>query len=929
MNGNVEILRNIIIAAINTKYSDVPPTEDEFTIEATSFRKVMEAGYPISDADFNNMLKSLKADLVLIIGDGYFITGQDSAHAPWISARRADIEFYYWNRYKAYLKQKNGWNSSIISNLDRVTDEIMDLLGDPVNKSVRFQRRGLILGDVQSGKTANYTAICNKAADCGYKVIIVLAGMIENLRVQTQERLDAEFAGRQSKYFLDPNADQIIKNKPVGVGVIPPVNPDKRISCFTSVIYDFNRTILKSNDLTLKSFNGTAIFVVKKNKSVLNNLYKWLLMNNSDSADKINLPLLVIDDEADNASVNTQSEDKSPTAINAAIRNILNSFYQTSYIGITATPYANIFIDPNTPDGKPDDLFPRHFIYVLPAPSNYIGPDAIFGSGEEDDWHKRKNASYEHSIIKIYNNEMNQFFPFKHKKDLVGKISELPPSLYEAIGYFLLINAVRDIRGDYDSHRSMLINVSRYTDVQNTIANLIYEWIVQIRTDLENYAALEETKTLKIESIRYLKVVWDKHDISGYAGCDWKTFQQKHLYKAVAPMEVRAVNQMTGPASLDYFAHKGKTFRVIAVGGNSLSRGLTLEGLCVSYFYRNSMMYDTLLQMGRWFGYRKNYEDLFRIWMAEEAVDWYGYITDATNELKIEILRMRALKLTPEDFGLKVRQDPNSLIVTARNKMRTATRVSRPVTVSGRLLETPKLINDLNVLEKNKEKCIKFISDIDHVYKRGTNDAPRAILWREIPKEQIVNLIRNFQSHPWHLAFQSGALADYIEENQDLDKWDVAIPEGSVKEKYCISTLEDNIFIEPEERSILEKETEVLISGTKVKVGSGSSTRIGLTQTEIDRAKNDFEAMFADKSPSDSTYLIQGRKPILMIHIIRCKPVAEHELSLSFPSHIFALGVGFPHTGKETKTANYMVNIKELENWIDITDYEDDDDADV
>ena len=173
MNGNVEILRNIIIAAITTKYSDIPPTEDEFTNEANNFRKVMATAYPISDEEFSNILKSLKADLVLIIGDGYFITGQDSTHTPWISARRAEIDFYYWNRYKAFLKQKNGWNSSIITNLDRVTDEIMDLLGDPANKSIRFQRRGLILGDVQSGKTANYTAICNKAADCGYKVIIV------------------------------------------------------------------------------------------------------------------------------------------------------------------------------------------------------------------------------------------------------------------------------------------------------------------------------------------------------------------------------------------------------------------------------------------------------------------------------------------------------------------------------------------------------------------------------------------------------------------------------------------------------------------------------------------------------------------------------------------------------------------------------------
>ena len=214
-------------------------------------------------------------------------------------------------------------------------------MGDPKSED-DFQRRGLVLGDVQSGKTATYTAICNKAADTGYRVIIVLAGMMENLRRQTQERLDAEFSGRKSEYFLDPTKKEI-RNEPVGVGRY---GTSKRVASFTSVVKDFDINVLKSNDLSLLSVSDPVVFVVKKNKYILNNLIRWLRNNNTVLEQKIDLPMLLIDDEADNASVNTNPEDEDPTKINEAIRTLLALFRKASYLGITATPYANIFIDP-------------------------------------------------------------------------------------------------------------------------------------------------------------------------------------------------------------------------------------------------------------------------------------------------------------------------------------------------------------------------------------------------------------------------------------------------------------------------------------------------------------------------------------------------------------------------------------------------------
>lgn len=910
VGSNMEIIENIISAAVNTKYQEVPPNEAEFLAEANAIRTSMESMLPVTDAEFEVILTHLKTNLVIQMDIGVYINDRNRGHKSWLPARRAQLDFFFWNRYKRYLEEAKHWNPRVTASLDKVSDEIVDLLGDP--KSFEgFQRRGLVLGDVQSGKTANYTAISNKAADTGYRIIIILAGMMENLRKQTQERLDAEFSGRKSEYYLDPKAEQEIKNTPVGVGRF---GSQKRIASFTSVTKDFDIGVLRSNDLALQSVGDPVVLVVKKNKRILNNLIKWLTSNNTDPAtEKIMIPMLLIDDEADNASVNTKSEEDNPAAINACIRRLLNSFYQASYLGITATPFANIFINPETDDEMVgDDLFPRDFIYSLSAPTNYIGADKIFG----------ENACFRDALIPIDFEEMDIFFPFKHKKDLV--VDALPPSLFEAIIYFLLLNAIRDMRGDITEHRSMLVHVSRFTNVQNQIMELINEWLVQIKSDLKNYSQLPIEKAERIKNIRYLKQVWEKHLLSAVSSVTWETVLQKYLYVAVAPIDVRAVNQKTGATSLDYFNHKEDGLRVIAVGGNSLSRGLTLEGLCVSYFHRKSQMYDTLLQMGRWFGYRPNYEDLFKIWIAKEAIDWYGYITEAADELKVEIAKMKAANQTPMDFGLKVRQDPNSLIATARNKMRTATLVKRPVTVSGKLLETPRLKANIEILNENERVFKQFVNNLPEI---GTIDnTQKSYYWRGVTKSAVSQLLLDFESHPWHLAFQGRALSEYIDEKMGDEKWDVALITNGDGElypgglKYGTKVLD---IMSTEKRKVIARDKQVLISGTKVKVGSGGCTKVGLLPEQIGIAETRFKELpgNANKSLSDSAYLIKERNPILMLHIIE----VDNEKSENYngPQFIFALGVGFPDSGMSNKTANYVVNMVEQKNWMDPDEDED------
>jgi len=797
------------------------------------------------------------------------------------------------------------------------------LLGDPQSDD-SFRRRGLVLGDVQSGKTANYTAICNKAADTGYNVIIILAGMMENLRQQTQERLDAEFSGRKSEYLLDPKRD--IENIPVGVGKY---GQEKRIESFTSVIKDFDKNILRQLSLSLQSVNTTVVFVVKKNKSILNNLIRWLKNNNADARGTINKSLLLIDDEADNASVNTNDPEKDPTAINKAIRELLVIFRQNSYLGITATPYANIFINPDSEDEMSgDDLFPRDFIYALSPPDNYIGAENIFGEDEE------KTEKYKDVLEPIYPREMDAFFPFSHNKG--HPVTELPPSMKEAMAYFLLINGIRDVRDDVYTHRSMMIHVSRFTDVQNQIRDLATAWIIQMRSDLQNYAGLSEAESDQIKGIAYLKAVWEKHGLAKKAGSPdcpmpWRQFLSKYLFRAVSPIAVRAVNQQSGSTSLDYFNHKDDGLRVIAVGGNSLSRGLTLEGLCVSYFYRRSLMYDTLLQMGRWFGYRPDYGDLFKIWISVEAIDWYGYITNAAEELKLEIARMKNANLTPMDFGLKVRQDPASLIVTARNKMRSAKYVSRPITVSGRLLETPRLRADAASLKANEESFEEFVKRLPAIGQRVERNDTR-FFWTGINKDEIEQLLRDFKTHPWQLNFQGSALADFIRDTADMGNWDVFIAEGSDTEYDRLICGDEILRIKPEKRAIKASSSQISISGTKVRVGAGGAVKIGLTDDQKEMAAKRFKETkpFARHVP-DKAYLNIDRNPILVLHVVAVDKTgvddkgnlrSQVDEGVQVPDYLFALGIGIPAIGEE-KTANYMVNLVELRSYYDAGEDED------
>ena len=913
---SVERLECTISAYINSTYQERPPTEEEFMETASTFRASMAALLPVDDQEFSDILARLRSHIVIQMDVGTYISDCSNGHQSWLPARRAETDFFFWERYKKYLEEEKKWNPRVTANLGKISDEILDLCGDP--EEPYFSVRGLVLGDVQSGKTANYTAICNKAADVGYRIIIVLAGMQENLRKQTQERLDAEFSGRRSEYYLDPTIRQTIKNTAVGVGRHIASGTKKGVASFTSVTKDFDSGVLRSCNLSIERVNDPVLLVVKKNKRILDNLISWLNTNNTaDAGGKIDLPLLLIDDEADNASVNTRDSDDDPTAINNCIRQLLGLFSKTTYLGITATPFANIFIDPR----DYEDLFPSDFIYALSAPSHYIGADRMFGDDDE--------RSCSHMIERIDREELELCLPPKHKSGFV--VSKLPADLYEACNYFLLVNAVRDMRGDRGEHRSMMVHLSRFRSVQAQIADLLTMWLSQVNSDLRNYAKLHVDKAEEIASIHELHLVWDKYKLSDAAGISWEKLLKSYLYKAIAPIDVREVNMNTGAASLDYFNHKKDGLRVIAVGGNSLSRGLTLEGLCVTYFHRNTRMYDTLLQMGRWFGYRPHYDDLVKVWLTEEMIDWYGQITRASAELKEEIAKMRNAHQTPRDFGLRVRQDPGALIVTARNKMRTAGDIVCPITVSGQILETPRLKASPEILEENERVFKAFVRDLAKNGERveGEERAQGYLFWQHVPGDAIAQLLGNFDTHPRHLSYNGPALSEVVAAKEWKVGWDVVLVNRGDGAAYP-GGLACGSEILPmdctEKRKILADQRMLSVSGTKVRVGRGGLTRIGLSKAQIAAVQNEFRKENRKKQVPDRAYLIEDRPPILMLHVLQAE--YEGDLSPDLPAFLFALGVGFPRAEYETTTANYKVNLVEMRNLADIPDESDEEEWD-
>jgi len=743
-----------------------------------SFDKVVLPGKAFTSMEElqSYMRDQLSEEVNLIVEDSehYSLTSSEG-HIDWYRSKKAsdEINFRFWKRYRKYLTHIKGWAETSVDKIDTISDEILEEIEDPTIPNRSFDRRGLVVGYVQSGKTANFMGIINKAIDTGYRIVIILAGMQESLRQQTQERIDEEVLG------IDTEPEK--KQKRIGVSTLPGETYIP-IDYFT----ESNLKPNKSGDFNIRKSRGTPpsidrpiIFVVKKNKSILINLRKyfehWIDIFDDDLTYKDakikqfnNLPLLVIDDEADQASidtrppVNAEGDEMDPTAINYCIREILNLFRQKVYIGYTATPFANIFIRHTTDHSRLGrDLFPSAFIKALGAPSNYLGPKEVFGLNNTAD-----------NGLPIYRRVSDAgmstgFAPLRHSSDYIP--DTLPPTLKEALRIFLLSSASRWARGHENKHNTMLIHCTRYNNVQQLLATLVNSEMLLIRHDVlsEDEGMLNELHEIFKNDLVKTTALMKKTLPS------WKEILP-FLKKAVQKIEpeCRIING-TVRDILDYKNKERTGLWSIAIGGDKLSRGLTLEGLTISYFTRSSTLYDTLMQMGRWFGYRSGFEDLCRIYTTSELFRWYRHISTVFEALRTEFIEMSRLKLTPKDFGLRVEDHPD-MMVTSVMKMRATDRLS--LNYQGTLTETSTLPSSEDVLKLNFAAAESFIlslgnPDLDHKTKR---------VWLKVPVAKIQDFLNNYQTYKGLPAANSIRINQYIDlqrtkEHPEFLEWNVAV----------------------------------------------------------------------------------------------------------------------------------------------------------
>lgn len=886
------------------------------------------------------------------------IIDKDYDQDLWLYKVKPTIPHSYFDRYKLYLR-KEGFSIKVIEeDIAPTCEKILSRCANPKCDSKHEQKRGLVVGDVQSGKTANYLALINMAYDYGYKIVVLLAGMTDSLRIQTQKRTDTGVIGAIS----DTIGNDIVY---CGVGEY---NEDHYAVPFTNQENDFAKFIQKNLNAAISDFKKPVVLVVKKNKSILESVIKQLqsALKDFDSSS-----ILIIDDEADNASISTAPAGKDPTTINKCIRTIFNKFPIASYVGFTATPFANIFINPEDSDDDFLDLFPADFIVQLHAPGNYFGGYKVFPK-EDSDVLPRP--------LRLISEEEDNFLPVIHQKDV--DYPALANSVKEAILSFLIDCVVRTARGHGTKHRSMMINISRYNNVQDLIYDRVDEYIKRLSNIIEQTAKLPLEQFIMNADMKALYTLYtddefykpvregyyDSEEELTYDAVPWETIQNG-LYGEIKQLEIVTVNSRNGKMSsrkdglkqrFDYSNYEKTGARVIAIGGLVLSRGLTLEGLMVSYYSRNAGAYDTLLQMCRWFGYRPKYQDLCRVYMTQINIDSFSAVLAAVDNLKAQFAEMEAQKKSPRDFGLMIRESPDSLettlLVTARNKMRGTEQITCQLNYGGIYADTSKLLKTSAHNADNYKAFKELFASLKF------DDHGNRYMARGVWKQQIADFIAKLKVHYVNKRFDIQGLSEYIADSDIFTQWDVVIATGDSK-KY------PDFMDIPGLRATTRSFHTAGASDKFIRIG-GNNNRVldpgildsGLTHlTKEKRAEILVKKNIARKAAGKpeqkeltaTDYLKEREHPILVIYPIELKTeVSDNEVKARFGSvseesrsiikaekealynevcgsiPLMAFAVAFP--AKESpKKFTYRANLqklKELTDDLEVTDDEEGED---
>ena len=751
------------------------------------------------------------------------IIKSENDHIDWYDNK---VERPFWETYRDYLKNDKQFSPDAVSALDKTTDIMMKNIENPLREGA-WDSRGLIVGSVQSGKTSNFIGFLNKAIDAGYKKIVILSGLNNNLRQQTQMRIDEGLLGYDTGSMADgvrvlkgPLARErlILKLKHINSATTSKINGDFK----SSAAEHFN---IHTDEPT--------VFVIKKNKNILESVIKYFLSapgvsgvktvskpfritsefgdTNSFIKDK---PILVIDDEVDSGSVDTGEQllndkgefdpDYDPKTINSRIRQILNIFEKKVYIGYTATPFANIFIhDEKKTTEEGLDLFPKDYIIDLPIPSNHIGLEKIFNTENVDGdivEDREIEDNYFFNIVKdnsLYQDDPdcsegwmpprhdryhNPKYEYKNEKEV-----PIPPSLKEAIISFILTSACRNYRGYVEDAKSMLIHVSKFQDVQSIVYKQVYDYLSVLRSQMQANHYLHDDTISKFEEIWHKKFYIHKNKTDEKTPTWQELLDHKYSLKFVIDEICKNVKVLNGKSAdnLDYddfLRSNNYGLHTVVIGGDKLSRGITLNGLSISYFLRSAKMpmYDTLMQMGRWFGYRMGYEDLCRLYTTEDVIKWFFHISVATEELRNTFRIMAQEGATPLEFGLKVRTNPN-LIITSKTKMRSARK--ERASFSRQVEEVITYEKDEKVIKSNFDSTNKLFSSINEPDFSGDIDNglekwKNSYLWKNVDSKNIISFLNDYKKFSDERTLGCSEYVSYIKNLNNFDEltdWTVCL----------------------------------------------------------------------------------------------------------------------------------------------------------
>ena len=761
----------------------------------------------------------------------------------------------HWSAVRNFFLNAKGWSPDTVSGIDEASTEVVSLLENPDQD--QFSCRGLVVGHVQSGKTANMTAVVAKALDAGYNSVIVLAGMTNKLRYQTQMRLDGD----------------LVRRNPLNWQVLTPNDPDR----------DFRAP---PHGGFLSHVDRAQLVVIKKNVSPLGELENTVLR--TLPAVLRRLRILVIDDECDQASVNSARGELDMTAINRRIRRILAHLPAVTYVGYTATPFANVLIDPYRIDGQePDDLYPKDFITALPRPAGYFGTESLFGTPPSDPGAVRPDEEGLDMVRDVPINEESLLQPqSRDERDDFHPV--MTDSLETAVLYFLACCAARHVRGDGTQHMTMLIHTSAYVVAHERVGALVEGWVDVNRARIVDPAS---------EIGQRIQAIWhaERHRLPADI-TDTPPVTVDQIFEWLSTVLDAVEFPIENAASSDRIDYTGPPKTYIIVGGSILARGLTLEGLMVSYFLRSANQYDTLLQMGRWFGYRPGYEDLPRIWLPEDLRLRFRALAVVEEEVRDEIDQYRRQDLTPMDIAVRIRTTPG-MAITGANKMRAARRCA--VSYWGTHRQTFRFDHrNGELLRGNWAAASELVSRADALGLRGpeTRSDGRK-LWRGVPRSSIRRFLDTYQVHPTHADLLPEMLLPFLEQDdRRLDRWNVGI----------VEVARGRLLPDP--------------LGTAGRVRAVTRARLADSASVADikalMSKRDLLFDCGEPEPNDRGWAelkaaraaVVGDVPLLLLYPIDCasRPRRNSPVRVALDAASDVLGYGIVFPGSVTEGANYV-----------------------